>query len=499
MRGARWLVLGALLPAVAHAAGPLGGDGSSIQTSRYAVDLTQTPVVAGARVTGLAGAYVALAEGVDGNIQTPVAPSIRTPHSVDHFDYDLGLGVMVPATLTSTDFFNTGHNRTQLADSRQEGFVFFTPAVNVQWGPFGIGATLELQSYSLRRADVTSTTRADRFDALFAVGHLQAARLFLGGQLALGAGLRLVNLDVTNPSAPAAERDLFNTFGAGAELGALWMPEGQPFRVGASLRSAVVSTPNPQSRLQPNAAGDRVVGDATTGNAFYLPDHAKMPWDLDVGAAVQLGRRPLNPRFIDPEIRNREQWRALKERARERRARALAAEKDLSSRGELSEDARRGIDAEFDSEAAADELAYDAIFDQTREGLRRRARAWPRHYVLVSSSLLVIGAVEDSVGVESFLQRVVARSGRTVGYSPRLGVESELIPRWLKIRAGSYLEPTRFALSQSRLHGTFGFDAKLLPWTVFGLFDDGTEWELSGSIDGSARYLSWGVGLGVWH
>lgn len=496
---ARFVLLGLLLSNVALAAGPLGPDGSNIQTSKYGIDLTQTPVVAGARVTGLAGAYVALAEGVDGNVQTPVAPAVRTAYSVDHFDYDFGLGLMVPKTLTSTDFFNTGHNRTQLADATQEGFVFVTPALNLARGEFGIGGTLELQQYTLRGSNVDPTLRTDRFQALFAVAHLQAANVFADGQLAAGAGLRLVNLDVSNPNAPAAERDLFNTFGAGLELGGLWMPQGQRFRVGAAFRSAVTSTPNAQSRLQPNASGDRIVGDPTTNNAFWLPDHAKMPWDLNVGVAVQLGPRPINPRWIDPEIRNREEKAALRRRRMQRRSRVLAAKKDLEEKGALSAEASGALDAELHAEEAADDLAEDAIVEQTRAQLKRRAEALPRRYVLVSASVLVIGAVEDSVGIESFLQRVVARSGRAVSFSPRLGVETELVPRWVKLRVGGYDEPTRFALSRSRLHGTFGFDAKVLPWTVFGLFDDGTEWKVSLSADAAARYLSAGIGIGVWH
>ncbi|MFO0570549.1 MAG: hypothetical protein U0263_33230 [Polyangiaceae bacterium] len=118
----------------------------------------------------------------------------------------------------------------------------------------------------------------------------------------------------------------------------------------------------------------------------------------------------------------------------------------------------------------------------------------------MSSSLLVTGPVKDAVGVESFIERRVQRSGQKATFTPRLGVESEVVPRWLKLRAGSYGEPTRFSSrgARARLHGTVGFEQKLFPWTVFGLFDDGTEWRLSGALDGARRYLSWGVSLGVW-
>jgi hypothetical protein len=103
------------------------------------------------------------------------------------------------------------------------------------------------------------------------------------------------------------------------------------------------------------------------------------------------------------------------------------------------------------------------------------------------------------VGVESFLQRRVAHSGEEVTVSPRLGVETELVPRWVKVRGGTYGEPSRFATGSDRLHGTLGMDVKLFPWTVFGAFEEGTEWRLSAALDGARRYFGWGVSIGVWH
>ena len=81
-----------------------------------------------------------------------------------------------------------------------------------------------------------------------------------------------------------------------------------------------------------------------------------------------------------------------------------------------------------------------------------------------------------------------------------MGVETELIPNWLRVRGGSYLEPTRFNSNQkgARLHATFGFDQKVLPWNVFGAFPDDTEWRVGGSLDASRSYLGWGVSIGVW-
>ncbi|HEX7669467.1 MAG TPA: hypothetical protein VF395_07790 [Polyangiaceae bacterium] len=488
------------LAVTGRAAGPLGANGSAVRTSSYAVDLTQTPVLAGSRVTGLAGAYVAIAEGTDGDIQTPVAPAIHTAYSLDHFDYQLGLGITLPATLTSTDFFNTGHNHTQLSDSNQKGVVFVTPALNLTWGRFGLGGTVELQNYSLSREDVTAATRSDRLSAAFTVAHIQAASLFAKDQLAIGAGLRILSLGVSNQGAAIGSRALFSGTGTGFELGALFMPDGMPFRVGAAFRSAVSTVPDPQSQLAPNAENDRVYGDpADPVNAIWLPDRIEQPWDLNVGVAVQLGPRPFNVRFRDPKIPTDEaRWESARRRAARRAHRQRLLEQ-LHAGAAPDDAVREGIDAELDGDDAFDELHVERVAHDARAALKHREARLPRRHLLISSSLVVIGRTTESVGIESFLQRVVLRSGEHLVFSPRLGLETELLPRWVKVRAGTYGEPSRFATSGNRWHGTFGFDAKLFPWEVFGLFDEGTDWLLSSSIDAAPRYLGWGVSVGVWH
>jgi len=498
--GCALAVLVAAAPGAANAAGALGPNGSAIRTSRYGVDLTQTPILAGARVTGLAGAYVAIAEGIDGDIQTPVAPAVRTLYSVDHFDFELGLGLTLPVAVTTTDFFNTGHQHTQLANSDQRGFLFVTPAINLAWGDFGVGLTLELQNYSLLRSGATATTRRDAFDAQFLVGHLQAANRFFGGQLVLGGGIRVLELDVNNPNAPSGESNLFTTVGLGVEAGALWAPTGEPFRLGAAFRSAVTTTPDPQSRILPNSEGDRIIGSASDPvNSFWLPDRIEQPWDLNVGMAVQIGPRPFNAPWTDPEDRIDVARRAIERRSAERRYQRALLSRRLAAEGALDAAAEGALDAERDNEEAVDELHVARIEHELRTRMKLAYARLPRPYALLSVSLVLTGALNDAVGIESFLQRVVARSGEKVVYSPRLGLETEVIPGWVKLRAGTYSEPTRFETSAPRLHGTVGFDAKVIPWSAFGLFDEDTEWRITTSLDAAARYLGWGVGVGVWH
>src|SRR6478609_9831594 len=173
----------------AHAGGPIGGNGQPITTSEYSLDLYQGPLFAGSRVTGLGGAYVAIAEDVDGDLQNPAAPAVRPFFSYTHFDYWLGFGVTFPADLANMDFFNSG-SKTHVPNS-PNSFVFFTPAVNLQWGEFAIGLNLAVQQYAL--ADPVAGEKRG-ITATIPTTHLQIARGFDHNQLVLGVGVRYVSM-----------------------------------------------------------------------------------------------------------------------------------------------------------------------------------------------------------------------------------------------------------------------------------------------------------------
>jgi hypothetical protein len=78
-------------------------------------------------------------------------------------------------------------------------------------------------------------------------------------------------------------------------------------------------------------------------------------------------------------------------------------------------------------------------------------------------------------------------------FSPRLGLEGGLIPEWLEVRAGTYLEPTRFEASNPRLHGTFGLDVRLFKWSLFGLWPDDYVWRVGLGSDVARDYFTWGT------
>jgi hypothetical protein len=496
------LFAGALWAAPLHAQS-LGPNGSRIQTSNYKVDLTEGPVLASTRVIGLGGAYTALADGTEGNTENPVAPAVRNRYSIDHFDYDIGFGLTFPESIANNDFFNTGQAHTDLGKTSTTGFVFLDVAGNLQFGSWGLGLTIDAQRYGLElNGAQTASLGPGQLDAEFLTGHLLLAKSFATGQLLLGAGLRFTGMDLiaNNTSAIDTSSALFSTSGTALEAGALWRPNGMGFRVGAALRSAVNSTAAGNSSV-PVTNGNHVIGDPTSPNAFFLPNDVSLPWDASFGLAVQFGPRPFNPRWWDPSDLLRSLRRSVAARANVRAVRRAELVAAAKRRGGDVDAATRAIDAELATEAALDDLELDRAEKHVRDELKQRYRAMSRFYLLVTTSLDVIGPVDNAVGVQSFLEQTVNRSGEHVTYSPRLGVETEVVPHWVKLRAGSYIEPSRFdtADAHSRVHGTGGFDVKLFPWTVFGLFDDGTEWRAGGAVDFAARYFGWSAAIGVWH
>jgi hypothetical protein len=494
-------------PHLARAAGPLPDNGERIQTSEYAVDLSHGLVLGGSRPTGLAGAYVAIAEGVDGILYNPAAPAVRLPYSFDDTDYDLGLGITFPAMVESADFFNSGKRTTDVGvHSQGSDFLFLNVAGLVQWGAWGLGGSFDLHDYGLVRTrdPVTGAARGE-LSARFLTGHLQLARAVT--DLVVGGGLRLTALSIVRrDTETGVETQLFDTPGSALEAGILWRPIGMPLRLGASAHSAVTADAAVVTGEVAQDAGDRIVPDPDdptnfdAPNTIYLPDRVTLPWAVSVGAAVQFGPRRFNPRWIDPAAVLANIRRHLEWRQHERRRRRDAQLRQVRERGGDVRAARMALDAQLETEAMLDAQHLRRQKEQLDHDLRRRYDQMARFYVLLSAALLITGPVDEGVGVESFLQQRVNRSGEYVSLSPRLGVESEVVPHWLRLRTGVYSEPTRFstATSARRLHSTFGLDVRLFPWSVFGVFRQGTTWRLSGVIDAAPRYLGWGLSIGVW-
>lgn len=117
-----------------------------------------------------------------------------------------------------------------------------------------------------------------------------------------------------------------------------------------------------------------------------------------------------------------------------------------------------------------------------------------KHPLLISADVNYIGRVKEAVGIESFLEQRVQRSGEKASLGHHLGVEHEFLPRRLRLRGGTYYEPSRYAGISGRWHTTAGFELRLFKFNIFGEHHV----SLGYAVDAAPRYLVQFVGLGFW-
>lgn len=480
----------------------LGSNGSAIRSSQYAVDLFQGPVTASTRVVGMGGAYDAIAESSEGNFVNPAGAAIRLPWSYTHLDYDLGGGIALSSLATRADVFNSGTDRTNFGTTNQSSFVSLDVEGDLQWGPWAIGTAWTLQQFGLQRSARPETEASNQqLHALFAVGLLHVARSFVRGQLLFGAGLRYTALNILSQNVSNYDNQtLFTTQGVGVQFGWLWRPHDQIFRLGASVRSAVRTRAEAASFISGDSSGNRILFQDTP-DQMYLPNEVALPWEWSLGFAVQFGSREFNPRWTDPhdiatDIRRTVRCNEIERKQRE--ARLLA---EIPESAPDRQQRRLQVETTMAEERKHDDELLRQAMQRARAIIKAREKALKRWYLLTATSLKVSGPVQNAVGVESFLQRVTDRSGEHVVASPHLGLEGEVIPYWLKLRAGLYGEPTRFSNGRAapRVHSTAGFEVKMFAWSALGLYDADTQWRVQAAVDTAQRYLSWSASIGVWH
>jgi len=456
------------------------------------IDLFQGPVLAPARTTGLAGAFAAYAEGVDAIAANAAAVAVREPYSVTWVDHELTASISFPATFRGGDFDNDGK-----VGFTYQSFRFYTLGADVQIGPWGFGVLGDFQSYDLLpAAKPTDPQITETLGKLHAV----LGRSLFGGQFSVAAGVRVVILSIDARQSNSATSQFgigatneVSMNGVGPEVGVLLRPDFAPWRLGATFRAAVEG--------RANASG------SSTFAPFVKPASNHLPWELELGAAIQLGPRPLNPSWLDPheqeayERKQIEQDRARRRAAQEKELQSIVTPSVMYDRA--SELARQETVMRGEEDKRLDAARTTLLLER-----RARYANWPRERITVLLEMLVSGTASDAVGLESFFSEQASiagmtpgtdfrRSGQTISYSPRLGLEGEPVIDRIQTRIGTYIEPSRFG-GLARQHFTFGFDVKLAAWSMFGLAPDQV-WQIGGVTDLSPRYQSFGVSLGAWH
>jgi hypothetical protein len=448
----------------------------SLQNESFDIDLVIGPVLGSGRIIGLAGAYTALGDGVEGAPRTAAAYAGRTLYDLDWFEYDLAVDLM-PTSIRNSDFDGNGESGFTYAD-----FVFITLGGGMRFGAFGLGFVADFQSYDL----------GDTADLSLTQTHFGIGYGFWEGQLTIGAGGRTAGLAITDD---ATGEPLVEMVGAGPEVGATLGLDGQPFRFGIALRTPVVS----ETVDVPVAAG------------LEVPDRVRLPWELQLGLAWQLGPRPLNRRFVNPHQERDALWRQARE-DRDRRIELQLERERFARQLRWTQGTLPPHDAHLDDDSPRDPAFWREENARTRnleheielelrareQEREREVRGLSRRYLLVSTELFAIGPTDNGVGLESFLQQRRQTSGENISLGVRAGVEGEPLAGYVKMRAGTYLEPSRFAGVGYRAHGTLGTEIRLFSWDLFGLLDEFT-FRFGASADVAERYLNVGFGFGMWH
>lgn len=453
----------------------------------FSIDVFTGPALSSSRIVGMGGAYAGIGDGIDGVPLNPASFAARTLYELSSFEWELSFGFLLPGAFSKNDFDNNG--QTGFTTSN---FLFVTAGLRLQVNRVGFGTLLRSQGYSF----VDGAGAVDV--SLFVVNTGFGYQLF-EGQLVLGAGLRAATLNIHTSNGTSAS--LVELIGSGPEVGALWRPAGRPFRVGLSARTAVLSIPN-------GAPGTADASGVVKAGDLVLPHDVHMPWEVGLGVAVQIGNRPLNLAWHDPsEADERLETRMLTARALRTRAqveREMARDRALGRPAPVDDPRSGGVAARGPTDPAwlqaeqvrreSEDAQLEAALDADDEEIKRLSRL----YLLISAELLMTGPTEDGVGLEGFLSQTRERSGQSLSVGARLGLEGEPWPGHIKLRAGTYFEPSRFDGVGYRVHGTAGIDVKLFTWDVFGLFDD-FDIRVNAAMDIASRYFDWGVGIGIWH
>ncbi len=486
VRGRTCLAAGAAIFVVAAQA---AADPPPITNSNYSLDLFQGPVTTASRVIGLAGAYVPIAEWCEGEYSNAASPAVRAPYSLGKWDYDLCLGVTNPGAFAGTDFENRGAAyRTN--NSRFTNSFTLNTGLQMQYGTVGVTIVYDQVQFSLAPAattlGVTSNAYINRVTA-------SIANAFLDEQLILGVGFRAATFEL-DQQIPGGSQTLLSSGGASTQFGAILKPKRSPFRLGATLRTEIDVGGIRGNAQLPDGSQVVVITDPT--KPIVLPTRLIVPWEIEVGGAIELGRRPLNPPRIDT-AHAEAVIRARYDDARLDRARRYA--RDIAAAPPKDQDTtRRRFELEELAMQAREDKAIDKELDELTGVQKSQARLWDRREMLLLVSVLMTGNTPNAVGISDFLAQRNIPSGLNIVYSPRLAFETELVREWVMVRGGTYLEPARYSDAFSREHFTLGVDVRLFKFNPWGLLGD-DPWRIRLAADVSARYFNYGLSLGKYH
>jgi hypothetical protein len=435
-------LLGLWLPLSAHA---------QFKTNHYNIDLFTSPVLGPGRIVGMGGAHVAIATGIDGAAYNPAGYAERAEKEIDFFAFDITGGIWFSGLFRHNDFDNNGSSAISSADTVQLGL-----GTRFQFANFGTGSSALVRVYTLK--DDAGRNVSDVSLLMVRAGGGYA---FLDGGLVVGGAMVYTAFDL---SKAGSNQSLVRFSGYGAEAGALFRPKHKRYRLGTVFRTPI------DSRAK-NDAKTSIEDGLRRAQGFVVPAGVHVPWEIDFGFAYQFGERRTNV-----------PWRNTRDLKRELRKQIVD--------GSYQPPPTYG-EAPYPPLPADIEQAVDTAVENYREGERRLRRHQPRRYVLLAADFLIHGKTPRGQSLAGFLLQMPEPSGDQIAFSVRVGAESEVWQDRMKVRLGTYLEPSRVNRKFYRPHGTLGLEARLFDFW-------GWSARATATVDGAPRYFNWGFAVGLW-
>ncbi len=254
-------------------------------------------------MTGVAGAYVAYAEDIEGAAVNSASPAVRDPYSTSWFDYDLAVGVSFPGAFTNADFDDHGSNSA--LGNTANSFTNLTLGGQFQFGALGVSATGDLLQYQITPGNsappssgVFSPFSSNASSLTVQIGRWKAlgAYALLDGQVIVGGGARIITMQMLQ----SGTGTVLTMTGLGPEVGALIMPTGARWRIGASARAPVSGGALGSENVTVTAGGVREVTPTGSTAPLVLPNSLTQPWEARGRDRVPAGAAPHQPRLGQP-------------------------------------------------------------------------------------------------------------------------------------------------------------------------------------------------------
>lgn len=228
----------------------------------YAVELTRGPVTGPAQIVGMAGAITSMAAGAGAQQFNPAAVANRYEYNPDtFFDWDFEIdGFFTQVVPFRIDLENNGLSTD---DGGGDDIAEISTALALNFGRLGVGFTASAVSYSFLDEGRSYTA----YQIAPTAGYN-----FLNGQLVVGGGVQFALATLEE------NVDLLRLSGIGFTGGAIYRPEGLPFRVGASFATGLIY-------------GQREVLVEQTPAGVTLVRGLEVPWQVTLGASGTIGPR----------------------------------------------------------------------------------------------------------------------------------------------------------------------------------------------------------------